>query len=195
MTLDLLLKWAPIINIVVTIAGLFITGYINLRTFRKKESYNQKLIRYKEAYIPFIKMIYLIRDGHMNLFALRSAVNPKTVESDFDRIEKHLFDHFEQLGEKLPPMIMDLNEIVNDRFSMLNAAQVRAFSDLPTVEEAAASFEEAMELFDKIVIEMLVESESLVRELSLEPVSRPLLAKYAYEKAQRKPLIHMLQTE
>ena len=85
MTLDFLLKWAPILNIIFTIAGSFITGYINLRTFRKKESYNQKLIRYKEAYIPFIKMVYLIRDGHMNLFALRSAVNPKTVESDFDR--------------------------------------------------------------------------------------------------------------
>lgn len=187
-------NWLSVLTMIVSIASIFISGYVSSRNVIKKLGNDQKLKRYQTYYIPFIKAFYEIKPKYWNFYDLRSTVS-KDNESLIFNISSLLYKNLEYMGKDLPPLVAKFNLIADDRYSTLSTALYSGFINAPSVEESIKGVEEVNELFDKIVVETLQEATQLAKELKLEPIAKPLLSSYLDQKSRRPRLIAKLKSE
>lgn len=186
--------WISVATMIVSVISIFISGYVSSQNVIKKLSNDQRLRRYQNYYVPFIKAFYKIKPEYWNFYDLRSSINDDG-KSSILAISSLMYNNLELMGKSLPPLIARFNIIADERWSQIGVSLYSGFINAPSLEEAASGVEEVNELFDEIVVETLQEATQLAEELKLEPITEPLLSLYLDQKKRRPKLLTKLQAE
>lgn len=186
--------WISVATMIVSVISIFISGYVSSQNVIKKLSNDQRLRRYQNYYVPFIKAFYKIKPEYWNFYDLRSSINDDG-KSSILAISSLMYNNLELMGKSLPPLIARFNIIADERWSQIGVSLYSGFINAPSLEEAASGVEEVNELFDEIVVETLQEATQLAEELKLEPIAEPLLSLYLDQKKCRPKLLTKLQAE
>lgn len=189
-----LTAWLTVLSMVVSIISIFISNFLGNKTLIKKISNEQKLKRYNSYYIPFIKAFYKVKPQYWNFYDLRSSTNDEGKPGILE-ISSLMYNNLEYMGEELPPLVSKFNLIADKRYSQIGVALHSGFVNAPSIEEVSYKVEEVNELFDEIVQKTLLEATQLAKDLSLQPISEPLLSLYLDQKSHRTKLLLKLQEE
>lgn len=186
--------WISLAGILVSFISVFVSNWLGRKAAVAEMGNNQRLKRYQEYYIPFIKQIYNVKPYYWSFYDFRNNTALDGSNS-YSELSDLMFNKMEYMGPDLPPLVTHLEIIAEDVYSDVNLALYSGFQNAPSLEQAAEKVEIANDLFDKIVVETLQEATQLAKELKLEPIAKPLLSSYLDQKSRRPKLIAKLKSE
>lgn len=181
-------NWLYLTSIIVSIVSIFLSNWLGQRAVIAKASKEQKLKRYHNYYVPFMKFLYKTKPKYWNFYDLRSSLDEKLEGSAIYELSQLMSNNMEYMGKDLPLLIARFNLIADKRYSEISLALDSKFLNAPSLDDAVKGVQEVNDLFDQIVVETLQEATQLAKTLSLEPISEPLLASYLDEKRNRTEL-------
>lgn len=185
-------SWISILGIVVSLLSVYFSNILGRKATVAALGNEQKLKRYQEFYIPFIKRLYFLKPSCWNFFDLRDSIN-KDGTSVYGEFSDLMFEKMEYMSPDVPPLVTQLELTAEKTYSDVHLALSSKFDKAPSLEEAAKRTEIANKLFDDIVIKTLQEATQVAKSLSLEPISEPLLNSYLEERDHRKQFLARLQ--
>lgn len=188
-------NWLYLASIIVSIVSVFLSNWLGQRAVIAKSSNEQKLKRYQNYYVPFMKFLYKTKPEYWNFYDLRTARNENLDGSAIYELSQLMSNNLEYMGKDLPPLIAHFNLIADERYSDIGVTLNSKFVNAPSLDDTVKGVKEVNALFDKIVVETLQEATQLARTLSLEPISEPLLASYLDEKRRRTGLKEKILAE
>lgn len=173
--------YLQLLSICVSFSAIFISNWLGRKDEDRKFKRSQKLKRYNDFYIPFIKFFYenrpstylfffmVVNGSYKNLYNLivknLEYLDPKSTE-EFYRLST---DSVDQLQAPANELIEKLNN------KDLEGTEIK-FND-----EQQKSYDR----FNDFVLSVLKESECLAEELGLEPIGKSLYD--IYSKSIRRP--------
>lgn len=184
--------WISLVGIVVSFVSVFVSNWLGRKAAIAEMSNNQKLKRYQEYYIPFIKQIYNVKPRYWSFYDFRNNT-ARDGSNSYSGLSDLMFSKMEYMGSDLPPLVTRLEMISEKAYSNVNLALYSGFQNAPTLEQAAEKVEVANKLFDQIVTKTLREASQLANSLSLEPISDPLLSSYKEKIDHRTRFLLRLQ--
>ena len=184
--------WISLAGIVVSFASVFVSNWLGRKAAVAEMSNNQKLKRYQEFYIPFIKQLYNVKPEYWSFYGFRSNT-ARDGSSSYSELSDLMFDKMEYMGPKLPPLVVELEMKAEHAYSDVNLALYSKFVNAPSLEKAASEVDEANYLFDEIVKNALRVASQLADSLSLEPIAEPLLSSYEESIGHRTRFLLKLQ--
>lgn len=184
--------WISLAGILVSFISVFMSNWLGRKAAVAEMSNNQKLKRYQEFYIPFIKQLYNVKPSYWSFYDFRNNTAPDGSNSYSD-LSDLMFQKMELMGPKLPPLVVKLEMLAEHAYSDVNLALYSGFINAPTLEKAASEVEKANALFDEIVKNTLQEASQLADSLALEPISKPLLSSYENAIDHRTQFLLRLQ--
>lgn len=184
--------WISLAGIVVSFVSIFVSNWLGRKAAIAEMSNNQRLKRYQEYYIPFIKQIYNVKPHYWSFYDFRNNT-ARDGSNSYSELSDLMFNKMEYMGPDLPPLVTHLEIIAEDVYSDVNLALYSGFQNAPSLEQAAEKVEAANDLFDRIVMKTLQEASQLADSLSLEPIAEPLLSSYKNERDHRTQFLLRLQ--
>ncbi len=184
--------WISLAGILVSFISVFVSNWLGRKAAVAEMGNNQRLKRYQEYYIPFIKQIYNVKPYYWSFYDFRNNTALDGSNS-YSELSDLMFNKMEYMGPDLPPLVTHLEIIAEDVYSDVNLALYSGFQNAPSLEQAAEKVEIANDLFDRIVMKTLQEASQLADSLSLEPIAEPLLSSYKNERDHRTQFLLRLQ--
>ena len=184
--------WISLAGILVSFISVFVSNWLGRKAAVAEMGNNQRLKRYQEYYIPFIKQIYNVKPYYWSFYDFRNNTALDGSNS-YSELSDLMFNKMEYMGPDLPPLVTRLEIIAEDVYSDVNLALYSGFRNAPSLEHAAEKVEIANDLFDRIVMKTLQEASQLADSLSLEPIAEPLLSSYKNERDHRTQFLLRLQ--
>lgn len=184
--------WISLAGILVSFISVFVSNWLGRKAAVAEMGNNQRLKRYQEYYIPFIKQIYNVKPYYWSFYDFRNNTALDGSNS-YSELSDLMFNKMEYMGPDLPPLVTRLEIIAEDVYSDVNLALYSGFRNAHSLEHAAEKVEIANDLFDRIVMKTLQEASQLADSLSLEPIAEPLLSSYKNERDHRTQFLLRLQ--
>lgn len=173
--------WLQLISIVVSIVAIFLSNLLGRWDSSRKYKRQQKMDRYNNLYVPFIKFIF---DENPIPLLLANIVG----QNEFEELDDLIRSNLKYLGK----------DSTDKYFKLLNVGIPAIRNYLKKIQQMAENgtfkhgdtvtvdkqFYDACVLFNDFLLEVLQESVDLAKELKLEPIGQTLLDVYS-EKISR----------
>ena len=174
--------WLQLISIIASIAAIFISNMLGRWDALRQSKRQQKLNRYNNLYIPFIKFIF--HEDPIPLLLANIVGN-----NEFDELDNLIKGNLKYLGKSSADKYYKLVNtgvpaIRNNFDKILKMAQKGEFQAGKSINMDKEAYQACL-LFNDFVLEVLQESVDLAKELKLEPVGQTLLD--VYSKKIRRP--------
>ncbi|HJE41198.1 MAG TPA: hypothetical protein K8V24_05380 [Limosilactobacillus reuteri] len=170
--------WLQLVSIIASIAAIFISNWIGRREALRKEKYKQRLNRYNNFYVPFIKFFF-IHTPHEYLFFLI------LLDGSFSELDSLIKNNLQYLNSDSAKKYYYLCNKAHDIDSLAKVAREKILSGNFKAGEPIVNFTQteinAYSAFNDFALSALQESVCLAQELGLEPIGQSVLEIYSDE--------------
>lgn len=168
-------NWLYIASMIVSVASIFVSNKLGRNAAQEKFEREQKSRRYNALYVPLMHLLYSQKPDRYAFFNLLSL-------NQFDPFEKLLLNNVQFMGTDAAQKFYEVIHEGKDAVIKRKNRTIELLKCGKEPEQLDDDTKKAINLYKKLLIQLLLESETLAKELGLEPTSKPLI-----ETLQKEP--------
>ena len=183
--------WLQLISILASISAIFISNFLGKMESRRKLNHQLKVDRYNSFYVPFINFFFSKEPTQLLFFNL-------IINNEFDSLDNLIKENIKYLGNnsvKKYYLLCNNGLPENKKMWKIFLKELKIIQDEKPKKDKIIKMSDEMwnsnVLFIDFVLEVLMESANLARELGLSSISQPLID--AYSKLKADPKFHIIK--
>lgn len=154
-------------SIVVSFISVFVSYLLGQLAANKKFKRDQRYRRYNSLYIPLMEMLYKQRIGKYDFYNL-------LVFDKFQPFEKLLINNVQFMGKKSAKKLYFIVHQGKSAVIKQNSHNLELLSKGQALEPLSPEAQDAINEYNALIEQLLLEAEKLAKQLKLDPISEPL---------------------